>query len=103
MEAALSLLVMGMMLISLPAPHPVTLKELQIIQQENDLLKIWSAKGFEEVSARQEVIMAFGNNAELVVGEHAVAFSGNNVISSDAIILDNSLNEVKVRVLVQLS
>ena len=102
MEAALSLLLIGMMLLSLSTPHPVTMKELLIIQQENDLLKIWSAQGFSETNALQDVKAAFGSNAELIVGGHVSTINGRNVISSEAVLLTDSLSEIRVRILVQL-
>ena len=100
LEAALSLMLMALMLLSVPQPKPVSMKELLIVQQENDLLKAWSANGFDEGSARADVALMFGTNAELLVGNSLPANgNGKRGIASEATIIDGSLSELKVRII----
>ena len=101
LEAALSLLLMALMFLSIPQAKPVSMKELLIVQQENDLLKVWGASGFDEASARTDVAALFGTNAELFVGNSLPAQGKEKEgIASEAILLNGGLLEVKVWVIV---
>jgi len=101
-EAAISMLLFGLMITMIFPMQAVSLKELIILQQENDLLKLWSinypSQNEMEIDAKQ-----LFSDTELFVNNNNVFFTGNkkdNSVSSEAIIFDNYLNETKVRVVV---
>lgn len=102
MEATLSLILIGLMILSLQAPRSVSLKEVLIVQQENDLLKIWSIQGFDETQARNDVFDAFGANGEIIINNRGATLIGERIISSEGILLDPFLNEIKVNIIVKL-
>jgi|GEM_PF-1096309 len=102
MEAALSLLMLALMVAALPQPAPFSLKELAITQQANDLLRVWSAKSTNEMGMITDTNNLFLGNAELWNNEKKLIFAAakGNSIATEGIILDDFLVERKIRIVV---
>jgi len=102
MEAALSLLMLALMISALPQPNPFSLKELATTQQANDLLRIWSAKNTNEFEMAADVNKLFEGNAELWIGgvKLLIANIKKNSIATEGILLDEWLIEKKVKIVV---
>ena len=69
LEAMISLLLFALILFSLPQKEAFSLKELTITQQENDLLRVWSAKESSEQEMIFDIQQMFGENAELWIND----------------------------------
>ncbi|MEK6959408.1 MAG: hypothetical protein AABW59_05185 [archaeon] len=67
LEAALALVVIASAIIFLPQVESVTLDELMILQQENDLLKVWSYDPPSDIEAMADCTTMFGNNYSLTI------------------------------------
>ncbi len=102
MEAALSLLMLALMIAALPQPNSLSLKELAIAQQANDLLRVWSAKNTSELEMSADVNKIFSKNAELWINGIKLLNSGTktNSIATEGILLDDFLAEKKVKIVV---
>ncbi|MFA5931252.1 MAG: hypothetical protein WC821_02990 [archaeon] len=102
LEAAISLLLFALMLFSLPIQNNFSLKELAIVQQENDLLRVWSAKETKESEMINDTKQLLGENAELWVGAKQILTTQvkKNSISSEGIILNSALQENKIKIIV---
>ncbi len=102
LEATISLILFVLMLVALPIHENSSLKELLILQQENDLLRVWSAKESSPQEMIYDVKLMFGENGELWINEIKMnnGITAKNSIASEGIILDNSLNENKIRITV---
>ncbi len=101
-EATLSILIFSLILISLPYSKTDNYSELIIIQQENDLLKVWS-KNYSETEMIKDIKQLF-ESASLFVNDIKILEGNktNAAISSEGILLDEFLNEKRVRVVVYL-
>jgi len=102
LEATLALTLFGLMLFTLPQIQMTSLKELAISQQENDLLRILSAKESSENEISLDAQELFGQNAEVWINEKQILFAQKkkNAIASAGIILDPELNEKQVKIVV---
>jgi hypothetical protein len=102
LEAGIALLLFTLMLFALPQTKTHTAKELALVQQENDLLRVWSAKETRESEMIQDVKLMFGTNATLWVNEKQVLQGQikKNSISTEGIILNALLQEQKIRIIV---
>ena len=99
LEAVVALLLFGMLLLSLAQPKPVSMKELLVLQQENDLLKVWSAHYPSEGEIIADTRLLFGSTAEVKVDGRVVAgaqgAAKGKAVSSEGIIVDDFLQEKK--------
>jgi hypothetical protein len=97
LEAGLALLIFSFALITLFLPQEISLKEIYVLQQENDLLKIWSIDYPTIPQALTDCKKMFGNNFELKIDglnvSQNISPKNNESIASSAILLDNLLNE----------
>ncbi|VVB76521.1 Uncharacterised protein [uncultured archaeon] len=102
MEAALSLLMLALMIAALPQPNSFSLKELVVTQQANDLLRVWSAKSTTEVEMIADTNKLLNGNAELWVNENKLlnGLMRKNSIATEGILLDEWLAEKKVKIVV---
>ena len=102
LEATIALMLFVLMLLALPIQQNTSLKELLILQQENDLLRIWSTKETPTNEMVSDIKLMFGENGEVWVNNVSLnkAIIKNNSISSEGIILDGALRENLVRVVV---
>ena len=102
LEATLALILFGLMLFTLPQVQTTSLKELAITQQANDLLRVWSAKETNENEMILDTQKLFGQNAEVWINEKQIlsAQKKKNAIASEGTILDEALNEKRVKVVV---
>ncbi|MFA5763735.1 MAG: hypothetical protein WC915_02895 [archaeon] len=99
-EAALTLILFSLILLSVPQPKTESFTELIILQQENDLLKIWS-KDYSPLEMIKDIKTNF-TNASLFIDEIQLV-NGNitkNSIASEGVLLDLILIEHKVRIVV---
>ncbi len=101
-EAIISLMLFSLMLFTLSTPKQTTLKELIILEQENDLIKVWSATNWNEQTLIKDTQTIFGKNAEVWINEKNILQSETkkNSIASEGTLLDTSLNENKVKIIV---
>lgn len=102
LESTISILLFALMLFSLPTQNNFSLKELAITQQENDLLRVWSAKETSESEMIKDTKELLGENVELWVGTKQIltAQSKKNSISIEGIILNSALQENKIKIIV---
>jgi len=102
LEATISLMLFLLMLTTLPAQQNSTLKELLIVQQENDLLRVWSTKETSVQEMIYDTNLLFGESGEVWVNDKQLSKAkiAKNTIASEGIILDNLLNEKKVKIIV---
>ncbi len=101
-EALIALLLFGTILITIPSIKENSLKELLIIQQENDLLRVWSVDFPEQYEMISDTKIMF-DNFELFLDEEKIyqnGIVGENSIASEGIIVDNFLIERKIRIVV---
>lgn len=100
-EAILTLLIFILLLYSIPQEKNASLKELIITQQANDLLKVWSQKYPPEQEMISDSKKLFNNKTSIFIDEKEItSCNGKNIISSEGIILDEFLNEKKIRITV---
>lgn len=102
LEATISIMLFLLMITTLPQVQNSSLKELLILQQENDLLRVWSAKETNTTEMLKDVELMFGKNAEVWINETQLTKSTllKNSIASEGIILDNNLKENKIKIIV---
>ncbi len=102
LEAGFSLIMFSLLLLSISFPKNESFKELIILQQENDLLKVWSKQFPTETDILNDSQKMF-ENASIIVNEKEFQIGkkcfGNNV-SSSAEIFDNQLNKKSIRIIV---
>lgn len=99
LEAIVSALILGIATLTLFQHQTFTLKELAVLQQENDLLKVWSAKFPSEKEMVSDAELLFGKKFKITVNGGQInreAEDGKNCISSEAILLDDFLAEKNV-------
>ncbi|MFA6269277.1 MAG: hypothetical protein WCW13_04265 [archaeon] len=102
LEAGVSIMLFGLMLFCLPQTQNFTLKELAIIQQADDLLRVWSAQETNESEMISDTNKLFGEAAEVWVNSKQLSIAQKklNVISAEGAIVDLFLRENMVKVLV---
>jgi hypothetical protein len=95
LEACIALIIFGLTCITLFQPTQVSLKELIVLQQENDLLKVWSVTYPTQLDSVKDCEQLFGDRFELKIDGILIhSFRENaNSVSSSAILLDDSLSE----------
>jgi hypothetical protein len=100
LEATIALLLFVLMLIALPAHKESSLKELLILEQENDFLRVWSAKETSPSQMLNDARQIFEENVVVLVGENPLnqTLLKNNSIVSEGTLLDSSLSEMKVKI-----
>ena len=101
-EAIIALTLFALMLFAIPQQNDSSLKELLILQQENDLIKVWSVTNWDEQTLISDTKLMFNENAEVWVNEKNI-FSckkRKNSIASEGILLDQTLNENKIKLVV---
>ena len=100
-EALIALLFFATILISLPFSETTSLKELMVLQQENDLLKIWSVNFPTNPEMVTDTRLMFENFELFLDGIKIYGNEGGkDSIASEAIIVDDILVERKVRIVV---
>jgi len=102
LEATTSIIIFGLLLLSFQPAEPQSLKELAITQQANDLLRVWSASTYSETEMIKDTNLIFFNNAQVWTNEKLI-FNGQKLsksIATEGILLDESLNETKIRIIV---
>ena len=98
-EAILALLLFALMLYSIPLQKNSNLQELIIIQQSNDLLRVWSQSYPTEQEILFDTKLLFENNAEIMLNEKELTKCiGKNKIATEGIILDDFLIENKIKI-----
>ncbi len=99
MEATIMLLLLSMVLISLPQHEPQSYKELAIIQEANDLLRVWSASNPKESEILTDANWFLEKNYEINFNNKKYGnLKGRNKIVVEGIILDKELNENKIEI-----
>jgi len=107
LQSAIAIILLTLMLFSLPQAKNDSLKELAIIQQENDLLRVWSAKETTQNEMIQDTKLMFGEKAELFINEtkiltknEGLPFSENKscISSSGTLVEKPFLNEKKITI-----
>ena len=100
-EALIALLFFATILISLPSIPDTSLKELLILEQENDLLKVWSIDFPNEFEMKNDASLMF-ENYELFLDNKKIYgnISKKNSIASEIIIVDDNLVERIIRIVV---
>lgn len=101
LEALLSLLIFALIISTVPVVESNSLKELIVLQQANDLLKVWSMKNLNEGEMVFDTKEMFGNNFSLYLDEKVLHKGfGNESVATSAKIMSNALIERKVRIVV---
>ncbi len=99
LEAAISVLLLGTALLTLFQPHDASFKKLVVLQQENDLLKVWGMNFPGEKEMANDAKQLFAENFELFVEGKKTASAKSqkkNCVSSEAKITDKDLKEKKI-------
>jgi len=105
-EATIAILFFGIILITLPTPSENSLKELLLVQQENDLLKIWGINFPSESEMIEDTQLMFKKFDLFIDNKQIFSFSNtdpeisNESIASEGIIVDEYLVERKIRIVV---
>jgi hypothetical protein len=98
LEATISVMLLGVALLVLFQPRTASFVELTVFQQENDLLKVWSADFPSEAEMISDARLLFGENVDLFIDGRQITATKTvkkNCVSSGAALLDDSLNERK--------
>jgi hypothetical protein len=100
-EALIALLFLSTILLSMNYENNNSLKELIIIEQENDFLKVWSIDLPSENEMVNDLNLLF-NNYELYLDNKKMYSNGNgkNKMGREATILNGDLVERKVKIVV---
>lgn len=95
LEATLALIIFGTALLFLFQPTEISLKEVIILQQSNDLLKVWSIDYPTASEAINDCEQMFGNGFDLEIGGLKIKESdlSGDSITTNAILLDDFLVE----------
>ncbi|MDD4250680.1 MAG: hypothetical protein PHX27_00630 [Candidatus ainarchaeum sp.] len=102
LEAIIAILMFSIVLLSISFPKQESFSDLIIIQQENDLLRVWSKNSINENEMIQDAKLFFDNfqiqidNKKILIGKEC----NKNAISSETILLDEKLIERKIRIIV---
>ncbi|MCX6803637.1 MAG: hypothetical protein NTY48_03630 [Candidatus Diapherotrites archaeon] len=105
-EATIAILLFTMILLTLPQNKPVTLKELAIAQQANDLLRVWSYSFESPGEMILDANTIFGEKFELNINGIKIddklagksKTTGKNTYSTEGVILDTALTENIVKI-----
>ncbi|MEI7961755.1 MAG: hypothetical protein WCI04_05460 [archaeon] len=102
LDAIISFLILTLLITTIPQNPPQSNKELAALQQENDLLRVWSAKTTNAWEMASDLNEMLGNRAELWINEKQITFSikTNNAIATEGIIINEELEEDKVKIVV---
>ncbi|MCX6801343.1 MAG: hypothetical protein NTZ73_04090 [Candidatus Diapherotrites archaeon] len=95
-EATISILLLGLALATMFQHQSFSFKEITVLQQENDLLKIWGIKFPSDSEMIFDAKKMFGENFDIFVDGKQIFASKElhkNCVSSEATILDDSLKE----------
>jgi len=105
LEAALALVAIASAIIFLPQVENISLEELMILQQENDLLKVWSYDPPSDGEANSDCALMFGEDYSLEIDGRQVkkVSCTKRAIASEAIIVNDLLMEQNFRIEVCLS
>jgi len=104
LEATIAILVFSLLLITINFPVEHSLKELVVVQQANDLLKVWSVHYPNNSEINFDTNSIFGDNASVFVDSQKVIWKEcpGEAISSSAIILDDFLFERHFQIIICL-
>ena len=98
LEAVVSAMLFGSALMLLFQPASVSLGDIVVLQQENDLLKVWGVRYPSNAEALADAEKMFGKNFDLVIDGEIVRDCGMNGegIASEGVLLDDFLAEHRV-------
>lgn len=100
-ESTLTLLLFALMLFAIPTQKNTNLEELLILQQSNDLLRVWSQNYPTEIEMINDTKLVFQDKAIVKLNDiELTKCSGKNKIATQGIILDNFLVENKITIIV---
>ena len=99
-ETIFSILLFLLIILTINFPDQDNFKDLLLLQQENDLLKVWSANYPTNQEIVTDTMLMFDHVSVFLDEKEILKSNGNQSISSEAVILDNSLNEHKFRIVV---
>jgi hypothetical protein len=102
LEATIAILIFSLLLITINFPIENSLKELVAIQQANDLLKVWSTQYPNNFEITFDTNELFGNSANVFIDEKKIVGEDcfGETISTETIILDDSLIERNFRIII---
>ncbi len=100
-EAILTMLLFTLMLFAIPTQTNPNLKEVLILQQSNDLLRVWSQTYPTEQEMISDAKIVFQNNSTVKInGKELITCQGKNKISTEGILLDDLLVENNITIIV---
>lgn len=100
-ESILALMLFALMLFSIPQENNPTLKELIILQQSSDLLRVWSQIYPTEEEMIKDAKTIFSNNVSLKInGSEVLTCEGKNKLSQEGVLIDKMLNENKIIIII---
>ena len=100
-EAIIALLLFALMLYAIPLQKNSNLEELLIIQESNDLLRVWSQNYPTNEEMIFDTTLIFQNKAILKLNDRELTnCSGTNKIATNGVILNQLLNENKITIIV---
>ena len=96
-ESIIALILFALMLFSIHQENNPTLKELIILQQSSDIIRVWSQIYPTEEEMIKDSKTIFSNNVSLKInGKEVLTCEGKNKLSQEGILLDKMLNENKI-------
>lgn len=100
LEASVSFLIFCLVCINFVSTQNFSFSELIILQQENDLLKVWSINYPREEEAINDCKLLLGDFFELKINGKLIYSKKKmgNSISSSAVLLSENLSEVKFEI-----
>ena len=100
-EAIIALLLFALMLYSIHPQKNSNLEELIIIQQSNDLLRVWSQNYPSEEEILFDTKAVFENNAGVKINEKELTTcTGKDKLVTEGIMLNDLLIEDKITLIV---
>jgi hypothetical protein len=100
-EAILALLLFALMLFAIPTQSNTNLEELLILQQSNDLLRVWSQSYPNEQELINDTKLVFQDKAIVKLNDKGLTTCfGKNKIATEGVLLDNLLIENKITIIV---
>ena len=99
LEAGISLLILVFILVAaIGVGNNTDLKELYILQKENDLLKMWAKEGISEKGMVSDFEFAFSGSCGFleIDGKKSGGNCLGNSVASSAIFVDENLQKRKV-------
>jgi hypothetical protein len=103
LEAALSIMLLMLILFSFPSKECFSLKELTIAQEANDLLRVWSAKETSESEMIFDAQMVLGENFQILINGKEInpnTLKKRNTFSTTGVIVDSTLEEKEITLLI---